>query len=220
MSRRTIALTDDLHQYLLDRTLREPKLLAELREETAGMPGAGMQIAPDQGQFMALLVRLSGARRILEVGTFTGYSALVMTLAMPSDGRLVALDISEEYTNTARRYWERAGVADRIDLRVAPALDSLAIMEAAKEDSFDVAFIDADKENYGRYFDSALSLLRPGGLIMVDNVLWDGAVLKPDADCDDDTLAIKRFNEQLHADERVAISMAPIGDGLTLAVKL
>ena len=217
MSNRTISMTDLLYEYVLDNSLREPDLLRALREETAEMPYAGMQIAPDQGQFMALLVELIGARRALEVGTFTGYSALCVTLAMPPDGRLVACDVSETYTTVARRYWEKAGVADRIDLRLAPALDTLdSLIREGDSGSFDFAFIDADKKNYDGYYERALKLVRPGGLIAIDNVLWHGAVADRAAD-DEDTEAIRALNAKLRGDSRVTLSLVPIGDGLTLA---
>ncbi|WP_119458471.1 class I SAM-dependent methyltransferase [Rhodospirillaceae bacterium SYSU D60014] len=217
MSNHTISMTDLLYEYLLDNSLREPDLLRALREETAGMPYGGMQIAPDQGQFMGFLVELTGARRALEVGTFTGYSALCVTLAMPPEGRLVACDVSETYTAVARRYWEKAGVADRIDLRLAPALDTLdSLIREGDSGSFDFAFIDADKKNYDGYYERALKLVRPGGLIAVDNVLWHGAVADRAAD-DEDTEAIRALNAKLKDDSRVTLSLVPIGDGLTLA---
>lgn len=220
MSNRTIGLDDALQAYLLAVSLREPELLAELRRETLAMPEAAMQIAPEQGQFMALLVRLLGARRILEIGTFTGYSALVMALALPPDGRIVACDISETWTTMARRYWERAGVGERIELRLGPALETLdALIGAGDADTFDFAFIDADKENYRAYFERTLVLLRPGGLIAVDNTLWGGSVVDPAKD-DPDTTAIRAFNAALRDDPRIDLSLVPIGDGLTLALKV
>ena len=219
MSNRTIALDDALHAYMLSVSVREPPLLARLREETAGLPDARMQIAPEQGQFMALLVRLVGARRAIEVGTFTGYSALCVAEALPSDGRLVALDVNLEWTAIARRYWADAGVADRIDLRLAPAADSLDRMIADGEaGTHDFAFIDADKDNYELYFERCLTLVRPGGLIAVDNVLWNGRVAEAAHD-DKDTVAIRAFNAARRDDTRVDLSLVPIGDGLTLARK-
>lgn len=219
MSNRSITLTPDLYAYLLDVSLREPAVLQALRAETATMPAANMQIAPDQGQFMALLVRLLGARRIIEIGTFTGYSSLAMALALPADGRLIACDISAEYTAVAQRYWRQAGVAARIELRLAPATETLrALAAAGSAGAFDLVFIDADKESYRDYYELALPLLRAGGLIIVDNVLWNGAVIdagKQDAD----TRAIRAFNEAARRDERVDISMIPVGDGLTLLRK-
>jgi len=219
MSNRTLQMTDRLYGYLLDVSVREPDVMRRLRERTASHPGAQMQIAPEQGQLMALLVELIGARQTLEVGTFTGYSALAVARALPANGRVVACDISEEYTAIGRPFWEEAGVADRIDLRIGPALDSLAAL--AREEpagSFDFAFIDADKTNYAGYFEACLTLLRPGGLVAVDNVLWSGSVADPAMD-DDDTVALRSFNAALSKDERVSISLVPIGDGLTLARK-
>lgn len=218
MSNRTINLTDHLYDYLLGASLREGPILADLRRETATLPDSEMQIAPEQGQFMALLAELIGARRALEIGVFTGYSSLAVTLAMPPDSRLVACDISEEYTRIARRYWQRAGVADRIDLRLAPAIDTLDRMLGAGEGGYDFAFIDADKKNYDAYYERVLRLLRPGGLLTIDNVLWSGAVADP-ARIDADTAAIRALNAKLRDDARVSISMVPIGDGLTLARK-
>ena len=219
MSNRSISLTDSLYEYLLSVSLREPQLLLDLREETAALPAAGMQISPEQGQFMALLVRLMGARRCLEVGVFTGYSSLVVALALPEDGRIVACDVSEKWTAIARNYWRAAGVDHKIDLRLAPAVATLDELIAQGESgTFDLAFIDADKASYLDYYERALALLRPGGLIMVDNTLWDGRVVDPEVS-DADTVAIRHFNETVHADQRVDMSLLPIGDGLTLARK-
>lgn len=219
MSSRPTPLTEPLYAYLLSVSLREPAIMKRLRDETAEMPGAGMQISPDQGQFMALLVDILGARRTLEIGTFTGYSALAVARALPKDGRLVACDVSEEYTAVARRYWKEAGVADKIELRIGPGIASLdALIKEGKTESFDFAFIDADKENYGGYYERCLKLLRQGGLIAVDNVLWNGAVIDP-AKTDTMTVAIRAFNARLAEDQRVSLSMVPIGDGLTLARK-
>ncbi len=217
MSNRTIGLSDRLYDYLIGVSLRESPLLRRLREETARMPMAVMQIAPEQGQFMALLVELLGARRALEIGTFTGYSALAVASALSPGGRLVACDVSEEYTAVARRYWVEAGVADRIDLRLAPALDTLdALIAAGAAGSIDFAFIDADKQNYDAYYERVLTLLRPGGLVAIDNVLWNGAVADP-AKSDPDTQAIRALNAKMKRDDRVSLSLVPIGDGLTLA---
>ena len=219
MTNRSISLTDSLYEYLLSVSLREPELLRRLRHETASYPNARMQIAPEQGQFMALLARLLGARRCLEVGVFTGYSSLAIALALPDDGRVVACDVSEEWTAVARRYWAAAGVEHKIDLRIAPALETLGgLLEAGGAGTYDFAFLDADKENYARYYELALELVRPGGLIVVDNTLWSGRV----ADLANDeatTLSLRRFNECLHRDQRVDLSLLPIGDGLTLARK-
>ena len=216
MSTTTIGLSEALRDYMLKVSLRETPLLEELRRETLEVPGAGMQISPEQGQLMALLVKLAGATRILEVGTFTGYSSLAMAMALPSDGRLIACDINAETTAIARRFWERAGVADKIDLRLAPALETLdgLIAEGARG-SFDLAFIDADKENYEGYFERCLALVRIGGVILVDNVLWGGSVID-ESDDSVDTEAIRAFNAARRDDQRVELSMLPIGDGLSL----
>lgn len=219
MSNQSIGLDAGLYQYLLAISLREPELLRELREHTSQMRGAGMQISPEQGQFMAWLLGLMGARRTIEVGVFTGYSALVTALALPADGRVVACDVSAEYTAVARRFWERAGVAGRIDLHLRPALETLGqLLAEGQAGRFDFAFIDADKENYVGYFEACLELLRPGGVIAVDNVLWNGRVADP-AVRDEVTEAIRAFNARLHDDQRVALSVLPVGDGLTLARK-
>jgi caffeoyl-CoA O-methyltransferase len=206
--------------YIRDITLREPPVLARLREETAANPQSGMQVSPEQGQYLALMARLIGARRTLEVGTFTGYSSLVVALALPEDGQIIACDVNKEWTDVARRYWNEAGVAHKIDLRLAPALETLrALIASGGKNTFDFAFIDADKSNYQAYFDSAIELIRPGGLIAVDNVLWHGRVIDA-AEQDRDTLAVREFNRKLHTDARVEISLVPMGDGLTLARKL
>jgi len=219
MTNRSISLTDSLYEYLLAVSSREPDLLRRLREETAAYPNARMQIAPEQGQFMALLVRLMGARRCLEVGVFTGYSSLAVALALPDDGSIVACDVSDEWTSVARRYWAEAGVAHRIDLRLAPALYTLqGLLAGGEAGSFDFAFLDADKENYLRYYEHALELVRPGGLIVADNTLWSGRVADP-ANTEATTVGLRRFNARLLADERVDLSVVPIGDGLTLARK-
>ena len=219
MMRSTLGLDDRLYDYLLGASLREPEILRRLREETAAMPMAMMQIGAEQGQFMALLVELMGARRTLEIGVFTGYSSLVVALALPPDGHITACDISEEYTAVARRYWEEAGVADKIDMRLAPAIETLdALLADGETGRYDMAFIDAEKTEYADYYERVLALLRPGGLAVVDNVLWNGSVADPDKN-DDDTVAIRAFNERLHGDQRVSLSMLPVSDGLTLARK-
>jgi len=219
MSNRSISLTDSLYQYLLDVSLREPPLLLALREETAGMRNRSMQIAPEQGQFMALLVRLIGARRCLEVGVFTGYSSLAVALALPDDGHIVACDVNEEWTGIARRYWREAGVEHKVELRLAPAVQTLgALLHGGGAGSYDFAFIDADKANYLDYYERVLSLLRPGGLVAIDNTLWSGRVADP-AEHDADTDALRAFNLALHQDERVDLSLLPLADGLTLARK-
>ncbi len=219
MSNRSIVLTDSLYEYLTEVSLRESPLLLALREETASMSNRSMQISPEQGQFMALLARLMGARRCLEVGVFTGYSSLATALALPEDGRILACDVSEEWTAMARRYWRAAGVEHKIDLRLAPATQTLdALLGAGRAGSYDLAFIDADKTNYLAYYERVLSLLRPGGLVLVDNTLWSGRVADPEVG-DEDTVALRHFNEVLHQDERVDLSLLPMGDGLTLARK-
>ncbi len=219
MTNQTLNLTPELYDYLLSVSLREPELLRQLREETAQHPRSQMQIAPEQGQFMRLLVELLGVKQALEVGVFTGYSALSVALALPPNGKLVACDVSEEYTAIAQRYWQQAGVADKIDLRIAPALDTLAdLLAAGKANTFDFAFIDADKINYEAYYERALELVRPGGLIAVDNVLWSGRVANPQTDAPS-TRTIQAFNAKLHQDQRISLSLVPIGDGVTLARK-
>ncbi len=220
MNKSKLGISDALYDYLLDVSLREADVLRRLREETERMPDARMQITPDQGQFMALLVELIGARQTLEVGVFTGYSSLAVALALPADGRIVACDVSEEWTAIARRYWAEAGVADKIDLRLAPALDTLdALIAAGAAGTFDFAFIDADKDEYADYYERTLEL-RPGGLVCVDNVLWSGKVVYPAVSDDDyDTLAIRAFNKKLADDARISLSLLSIADGLTLARK-
>ena len=217
MSSRTIAMDDRVYAYFRAQSLREPDVLRRLREATQTLQYANMQIAPEQGQFMAFLVEVMGAKRAIEIGTFTGYSAICVARAMGPEGRLVACDVSEEWTSIARRYWAEAGIADRIELRLAPALETLKSLADERRD-FDFAFIDADKREYEAYYEGVLALLRPGGVIAVDNVLWDGKVA--DATVKDaDTMAIRAFNARLLADQRVCLSMVPIGDGLTLARK-
>ena len=219
MSNKTFTLSDTLYRYLLSVSLRDDPLRARLRQETARNDMARMQSAPEQGQLMALLVKLIGARKALEIGVYTGYSALCVAGALPADGRLVACDNNETWTTVAQRYWKQAGLDKRIELRLAPALETLdALIANGESGSFDFAFIDADKENYGGYYEHALTLLRPGGLIAVDNTLWSGQVADP-AYQDADTRAIRAFNEALYRDTRVDISLIPIADGLTLAMK-
>lgn len=222
MSTRSITIDDRLYDYILSVSLREPDVLARLRAETASLPMARMQISPEQGQFMALLIELIGAERTLEVGTFTGYSALAVALALPDHGKVTACDVSEEYTAIGRRYWAEAKVADKIDLRLAPAVETLdaliALMADGETGAYDFMFIDADKENYDAYYERGLTLLRPGGLIAIDNVLWSGGVAD-ETDQEPDTKAIRALNTKLKDDERVSLSLIPIGDGLTLARK-
>ena len=219
VSSKTLNLTPRLHDYLLAHSLREHPVQRELREHTAKIPQAGMQISPEQGQLMALLVKLLGAQRTIEVGVFTGYSALSVALALPLHGKVVACDVSAEWTAMAQPFWERAGVAHKIDLRLAPALDTLdKLLDSGVEGGYDFAFIDADKGNYLGYYERCLRLVRDGGLIAVDNTLWSGAVADPDA-IDADTEAIRAFNDTVLGDARVDMSMLAVGDGLTLLLK-
>lgn len=219
MSSRSIGLSEALQAYLLDVSLREPPLLARLRSETAPLEMANMQISPEQGQFMAVLAKLIGARHALEIGVFTGYSSLVMAQALPDDGKVVACDVSAEWTAIARRYWQEAGVAHKIDLHLRPAVETLAeLRKAGRDGSFDIAFIDADKVGYREYYEGALALMRPGGLIMLDNMFRAGRVLDNDG-VDEDTRAIHALNQFLKTDDRVDLSLVPISDGLTLARK-
>jgi len=219
VTRRSITLTDEVYDYLVEASIREPDVLRRLRAETAPMEEARMQIGPEQGQLMALLVQLMDARRVLEIGTFTGYSALVVALALPDDGRVVTCDVSEEWTAIGRRYWAEAGVAKKIDLRLAPALQTLeALLAGGDAGTFDFAFIDADKKNVATNYEKALELVRPGGLVAIDNVLWSGKVADP-SETDEDTLALRALNARLKQDQRVSLSMLPVGDGLTLALK-
>lgn len=217
MSSRSISLSDTVVQYLQDHSITDSDILRDLRAETALLTYGRMQISPEQGQFMNLLVELTGAQKAIEVGTFTGYSALLVAQALPSDGILVACDISEEWTNIAKKYWERAKLSDRIDLRIGPALDTLASLSDQKN-TFDFGFIDADKVNYMSYYESILGLLRPGGLLLIDNVLWGGSVADPE-DQEESTVAIRTLNTFVHQDPRVSMCMIPIGDGLTLVRK-
>ena len=219
MSSRTIAMTDPLYDYLLQVSLREPTVLRRLREFTQRRPHGNMQISPEQGQFMALLVQMIGAKRTIEVGTFTGYSSTAVALALPERGRMICCDVSEDSTAIARKFWREAGVEKKIDLRLAPAKKTLdGLLRDGQAGKFDFAFIDADKENYRAYYERVLKLLRPGGVVAIDNVLWGGSVLD-DADQSVDTKAIRAFNKKLKGDKRVSLSLVPIGDGLTLARK-
>ncbi len=214
MTAKTLQLSDALHRYLLGVSSRESSTQKALRLHTQRLPRATMQIAPEQGQFLQLLVRLLGARRILEIGTFTGYSALAMALALPRGGRILCCDVSKEWTDIAKKYWARASVSGKIQLRLAPALETLR----AAKGPFDLAFIDADKANYARYYERCLKLVRRGGVIAIDNTLWYGRVIDP-RDRSEDTRAVRAFNRKLHRDRRVELAMVPIGDGLTLALK-
>lgn len=219
MSANTLGFDTQFYNYLLSASLREADVLRRLRDETTSHPRAVMQLAPEQGQFLALLVQLIGAKKTLEVGVFTGYSSLWVALALPADGKIIACDVSEEYTSVARRYWQEAGVANKIDLRIAPALETLdRLLADGQASTFDFAFIDADKGNYEGYYERSLQLVRPGGLIAVDNVLWYKQVAYPESQ-DNITQVIRAFNQKLHRDERVFLSVVPIGDGLTLALK-
>ncbi len=219
MSNKTLFLSDKLYEYMLSVSLREPEILRQLREETSHDPMTYLQISPEQGQFMSLLVKLMGATKALEVGVYTGYSSLCIALALPSHGKMIACDVNKEWTATARRYWQKAGVSEKIDLYLSPAIetmDKLCINNQAG--TFDFVFIDADKVNYDGYYERALDLLRPGGLIVIDNVFWSGQVVDSEV-MDRDTVAIRSLNEKLHQDKRIELSLIPIADGLTLALK-
>ncbi|HKS58478.1 MAG TPA: class I SAM-dependent methyltransferase [Steroidobacteraceae bacterium] len=219
MANRSLQMTDELYRYLVEHSVREPEVLARLRAATASLPQAQMQIGPDQGQLMALLARLIGAKRCIEVGVFTGYSSLAVALALPPDGRILACDVSEEWTAIARRFWREAGVDHKIELKLQPATRTLEQLLAAGEAGrYDFAFIDADKPAYDTYYELLLQLLRPGGLIALDNTLWSGHVANPD-NRDPNTLALRALNDKLHRDERIDVSLLPVGDGLTLARK-
>jgi caffeoyl-CoA O-methyltransferase len=219
MCPRTLQLTDAIREYWLRAMLREPEILARLRRDTAGMPGAGMQIAPEQGQLLGLLAEVVGARRTLDIGVFTGYSSLAVALVLPTEGRLVACDINPEWTRIAERYWQAAGVSHKIELRLGPAQETLeALLREGESGTFDFAFVDADKGNYPRYYSLCLTLLRPGGLIAIDNALWQGAVADETRQ-DDDTRAIRALNAEVAGDPRVSMSLVPMGDGLLIARK-
>jgi predicted O-methyltransferase YrrM len=220
MSDRSICLNDNLYQYLVANSVKEPEILQQLREETAQHPLANMQISPEQGQLMGLLVQLIGAKKCLEVGVFTGYSSLVVALNLPEDGRIVACDVSVEFTTIASKYWQAAGVSNKIDLQIAPALETLdRLLAEEAAGTFDFAFIDADKNNYAAYYDRCLKLVCQNGLVLVDNVLWYGRVADPTMVDDKRTQSIVQLNQHIYHDERVQISMIPIGDGLTIARK-
>lgn len=219
MGKENLGLDKPLYEYLLSVSLRESEVLAKLRQETSQHSASIMQISPDQGQFMALLIKLLGATKTLDIGVFTGYSSLVVAIALPETGKIIACDRDPQATAIARRYWQEAGVAHKIDLRLAPALQTLDnLIAEGQVNSFDFAFIDADKRNYPNYYERALTLLRPGGIVAIDNVLWFGSVADPQ-DTDKRTIAIREFNQKLHQDPRVDISMLAIADGLTLALK-
>ena len=219
MSRSTITVDDRLLDYIREVSLRESEVKRELREETGELEMSNMQISPEQGQLMRLLAGLVGTNKAIEIGTFTGYSALCVAEAIPESGRLVACDVSEEWTAIARRYWERAGLDDRIELNLRPALETIeALLDEGEAGTFDFAFIDADKSNYDSYYEGCLELVRPGGVVTVDNTLWSGSVADPD-DESESTEAIRALNAKIADDERVEISLVPIGDGLTIARK-
>lgn len=218
MSGKSSFIDPAVQEYIIAQTVREHPVLAQLREETSQRSNAAMEIGPEQGALMQLLARTIGARRYLEIGVFTGYSSLAVALALPPDGRIVACDVSDEYTSVARRYWKLAGVEEKIDLRLAPALETLAALEAAQTEPFDMAFIDADKTNVANYYEAALRLVRPGGLILVDNVLWGGKVADPAA-TDDETAALRALNAKAARDERVDVSLIATCDGILIARK-
>jgi len=219
MARHTLNTDQNLYQYILSVSLRDSEAQQNLRNENDDLEMGIMQISPDQAQFMALLIKLTQAEKIIEVGTFTGYSALVMANALPDNGKIIACDINKEWTDIARRHWQQAGVSNKIDLKLAPAIDTLdQLISAGNASQFDIAFIDADKTNYQHYYERCLKLIKPGGLICIDNVLWGGSVID-NTDQSADTVAIRDFNTFLHHDERVDISLVPIGDGLSLARK-
>lgn len=219
MSDQILTITEKLYRYMLETSLREPDILRRLRDRTAELPDSQMQISPLQGQFMALLIKLMGARNTLDIGVYTGYSSLAVALALPENGRVVGCDINSEYTDIARHYWQEADVLPKIDLRLAPALDTLdALIENDAKGNFDFAFIDADKENYINYYERSLQLVRPGGVIVIDNVLWNGAVVDSSKQ-DTDTVAIRQLNEKLHHDDRIDLSLLPLADGVSIARK-
>lgn len=219
MTRRTVALTDDLYDYLIDNSVRESAVLRRLRDETAKLEHAQMQISPEQGQFMALLVAAMGAKNALELGTFTGYSTLAVAAAMPEDGKLIACDIDEEWPSFGKRYWAEAGVGHKIELKIGPAIETLDdLLQDGMAGHFDFVFIDADKPGLDEYYERSLRLVRKGGVIAVDNTLWSGRVADPTV-FDNATMAIRGFNVKVHDDQRVSMSLVPIGDGLTLLLK-
>ncbi|HEX5636879.1 MAG TPA: class I SAM-dependent methyltransferase [Gammaproteobacteria bacterium] len=220
MSNRTLNLTEQLYQYLLDVSVKETAVQKTLRIATQGMQQSNMQIAPEQGQFMSFLVKLTGARKCLEIGVFTGYSALSVAQALPADGKIIACDVNQEWTDMARTYWRNAGVEKKIDLRIAPAVETLQqLLDDGGQSSFDFAFIDADKTNYDRYYELTLRLLRSGGLIVIDNTLWGGDVADIRVQ-DEDTRAIRELNKKILHDRRADMTLLPVADGLTLVRKL
>jgi predicted O-methyltransferase YrrM len=217
MANKTIGISDELAAYVVKVGTREPEVLARLREETAALPQRAMQIAPEEGAFLALLVELTGARRCIEIGTFTGYSSTAVALALPEDGQLVCCDVSAEWTSLAKKYWDEAGIAGKIDLRIAPAAETLdTLLAQGEEETYDFAFVDADKTGYDGYYEQLLRLVRPGGLIAFDNTLWGGEVLDQHSR-DKDTRAIQALNSKLAADQRITLCLLPVADGVTLA---
>lgn len=219
MSDMTINLTPNLYQYLQNNSLRMPPVMVELRNKTNQVNESNMQISPEQAQFMQLLIEMLNAKKTLDIGVFTGYSSLAVALALPKDGTVIACDINDEWTAIAKEYWMKAGVYDKIDLKIGPAADSLQqLIDNGEDETFDFAFIDADKAGYDKYYELSLQLLRKGGIIAIDNVLWKGKVADPEAN-DRSTVCLRELNAKLHHDERISLSMIPIGDGLTLARK-
>jgi predicted O-methyltransferase YrrM len=220
MSNQTLGLDKRLYAYLRSVGIREPEVLQQLRSHNTEYPQGHMQVCPEQGQFMAMLVKLISAKYILEVGVFTGYSSLAMALALPDDGRIVACDVSAEATDVARKYWQQAGVAHKIDLRIAPAVDTLqSLLAAGASGTFDLAFIDADKANYPDYYELCLDLVRSSGVILIDNVLWYGRVADPEV-TDKRTSILRDLNTKIHRDQRVELVILPIGDGMTVIRKI
>ncbi len=219
MSLKSINLTENVYNYLLDVSLREPEILQQLRKETATHPMVNMQISPEQGQFLAFLIELLNAKKVIEVGVFTGYSSLCMALALPEDGKLIACDTDKVSTTIAQRYWQAAGISHKVQLEIAPAQETMdRLLSGNEAGTYDFIFIDAEKDEYPDYYERALKLVKNGGVIAVDNVLWSGYPADPEKQ-DKNTVAIRKFNEQLHFDDRVTISMLPLADGVTLAIK-
>jgi predicted O-methyltransferase YrrM len=219
MSSLSYAIEDDIYRYLIDNSVREPNVLAELRQETLKLPNHNMQISPEHGQFMGLLVRATGAKRAVEVGTYTGYSSIAVAQALPSDGKLICCDISKDYTDIARKYWKKAGVEQKVELRLGPGVQTLdGLIKEGKSGTIDFSFIDADKPGYDNYYERLLTLTRPGGLILLDNIFQGGRILEASS-TREGTVAMQALNKKLHADERVHLSMLPIGDGVTLCLK-
>ncbi len=219
MANRSIGLAPDLYHYLIEHGLREPEILCKLRIATEAETMSVMRSAPEQGQFMAILLQLMGAKRVLEIGTYTGYATLWMALALPEDGQIITCDLNRSWSDLGQRFWAEAGVAHKIDLHLQPAMHTLnLLMESGEAEHFDFAFIDADKVNYEAYFEACIRLIRPGGLILIDNVLWDGSVIDPE-NREESTKAIRAFNEKLSRDSRITLNMLPVADGITLAMK-